>query len=234
MTNRTAVQFWSPGRRAAAYWFVDGLAEIYFGFLLLLPSALFAAAKVLHWQIRGLDKWWGSVLSMFALAAWYLHRPILDFLKARITYPRTGYAHPPSDLLDKNSPEYKILTLGTAQPSDDNVSSFAKRTIPWIWFWMFPMVFLRMTHWGLPVVMCGIATGIYLLHRNSVRPYSLRALLPMVLAGFITAALNLEPDYRMIAPWFICGAWLLGIGTWTLVRYLQAHPKANTGQDGRP
>jgi len=206
--------------------------EIYFGFLLLLPIAIAVAAKKLHWQTSG--RWWGGALSMFALTAWYLHRPILDFLKSRITYPRTGYAHPPSDLLDKNSPEDKILTLRTAHPSDDNVSSFAKCTIPLIWFAMFPMVFLRMTQWGLPVVICGIVTGIYFINRNSVRPYSWRALLPIILAGFITAAIELEPVYRITAPWFICGTWLLGIGTWTLLGYLRAHPKSKAVLDNHP
>jgi hypothetical protein len=232
MENPSAVQIESPGRRAAAYWFVDGLAEMYFGFLLLIPGALVVAANELHWNIYGSGRWWGSWPVMFYMSAYFLHRYVLDFLKARLTYPRSGYAHPPSDLMDKEHPEYKILTLRTAHPSDANVSYFAKRTIPLIWFGMFPMVFLRTTYWGLPVVMSGIAAGIYFLHRDSVRPYSWRALLLMVLAGFLTAALNLDPLYRITAPYFICGAWLLGIGTWTLVGYLRAHPKLDVGQEG--
>ena len=35
MNNNTVEQMESPGRRAAAYWFVDGLPEIAFGFALL-------------------------------------------------------------------------------------------------------------------------------------------------------------------------------------------------------
>jgi hypothetical protein len=230
MKDHTAVQNDSPGRRAAAYWFVDGLAEILFGLFFLIPSALALASKEFRWQ-----NWWiRSVMIALALlgyAIWFLHRRILHFLKVRITYPRTGYARPPSDFPDKNHPHHKILTLDTAKVSDDNVSSFVSHTIPLIcsgWFF----VSLIETRWSLPLVMAGIAVGIYLLNRNEARPYSWGAVLPIVVAGFAAAALDLDPGDHTLMPMIIGGAWLLGIGTWTLVRYLLARPKPNVGLEG--
>jgi len=81
--------------------------------------------------------------------------------------------------------------------------------------------------------MIGIVVGIYFLHRDSVRPYSWYALLPMVLAGFVIAVMKLDPLYQLVAPWGICSTWLLGIGTWTLFGYLRAHPKPHPGQEDR-
>jgi uncharacterized membrane protein HdeD (DUF308 family) len=236
MKYNNAVQIDSPGRRAAAYWFVDGLPEIVFGLFFLFPGMLILAYGEFHWQ----KSWWlgSSVIAMSVLGylIWFLHRRVLDFLKARITYPRTGYAHPPHDFPDKNHPHYKILTLGTAHPADENVSSFVSHTIPLICAGNLFVQLLKLfeTRWGLPLVMTGIAAGIYFLNRNGARSYSWRAVLPIALAGFVAPALGLEPMNRAIVPMVICGAWLLGIGTWTLVHYLRAHPKSDAGREGRP
>lgn len=95
MKNKTAEQINSPGRRAAAYWFVDGLSEIAFG-LVMLIYGVFATVT------GGLDRlnWWmfcGVIVGLVLLFGMYIkHRRILDYLKARITYPRTGYARPPT------------------------------------------------------------------------------------------------------------------------------------------
>jgi hypothetical protein len=78
-----------------------------------------------------------------------------------------------------------------------------------------------------------IAATIYLWNRDEVRSYSWRAVLPIALAGFLAAALNLEPKSRLHVPLVIGGAWLLSMGTWTLVRYLRAHPKVDAGREVR-
>jgi len=139
---------------------------------------------------------------------------------------------PPSDFPDKNHPDYRILTLGTVSPADDNVSHFAGRIIPFICFGVFFGSALE-ARWALPLVMTGTAAGIYFLSRNDVRPYSWHAVLPIALAGFLAAVLDLKPGVRFVLPHAICGTWLLGIGTWTLVRYLRLHPKPEVGQEGR-
>ena len=236
MKYNNAVQINSPGRRAAAYWFADGLPEMLFGLFFLVPSVLILAFEELHWQ-----NWWvSSVIAAMGLLGylmWFLHRRVLNFFKARITYPRTGYAQPPHDFPDKSHPDYKILTLATANPADENVSSFTSRTIPYICggvFFMQLFMQLNETRWGLPLAMTGLAATIYFVNRDEARPYSWRAVLPLALAGFIAAPFDLELMSRTFMPMAICGAWLLGIGIWTLVRYLRANPKPDAGQEGRP
>jgi uncharacterized membrane protein HdeD (DUF308 family) len=231
------VQIDSPGRRAAAYWFADGLPEILFGFFFLIPGALVFVLGELHTQIQQ-HRWIGGLgllVGLLGWALWFVHRPILNFLKARITYPRTGYVHPPVDfpIRGRDNPELKILTPGTSRPADENVSSFTRATIPWMCSGVLFMGFLYTTNWGLPLVMSGIAVGIYFLNRESVRPYSWLAVLPIALAGFIASALNLEPSFRVYAPMLICGIWLLVVGIRTLVGYLRANPKQHLGQEGR-
>jgi hypothetical protein len=57
MKNKTTVQIDSPGRRAAAYWFVDGLPEILFGFYLLIPGLYVLAIVAFRTQIAIQNLW---------------------------------------------------------------------------------------------------------------------------------------------------------------------------------
>jgi uncharacterized membrane protein HdeD (DUF308 family) len=84
-----------------------------------------------------------------------------------------------------------------------------------------------------PLVMSGIAVGIYFLNRDGLRPYSWLEVFPIAVAGFIAAALDLEPGLRIYVPMLICGIWLLVVGMRTLVGYLRANPKPDPGHEGR-
>lgn len=189
-----------------------------------------------EFNLQTQHQWVAVVVAILAWGLWLVHRPVLNFFKARITYPRTGYVHPPADfpVRGRDNPELRILTPGTSRPADDNISSFAGATIPWMCSGVAFMGFLYTTSWGLPLVMSGIAVGIYLLNREGVRPYSWIAVLPIALAGFVASALDLKPDFRIYVPMLICGIWLLAVGIRTLVGYLRDNPKPAPGQDGRP
>lgn len=176
--------------------------------------------------------WVGMIVAqLLFVVIFIMHRRILDSLKARITYPRTGYVRPPVDFPSKHNGPDKILTLGTAV--DENASSFRSHTV---YLFIIACIFLQFleARWSLPLVMTAIAAAVYFWNRDDVRPYSWHAVLPIALAGFIAAGLDLEPMARMFLPLLIGGAWLLGIGTWTLVRYLRTHPKPDAGREGRP
>jgi len=102
--------------RAKEYWSSDGIPALVFGaayivlfleicavlgFLYLLPrvgsswlwlfNSAFVASPV------------GVVLSVLWFALW--HEDIIEFIKARITYPRTGYVAPPSYWTDEDDKE---------------------------------------------------------------------------------------------------------------------------------
>jgi hypothetical protein len=223
----------SPGRRAAAYWFADGLPEIAFG-LVLLAIGLFGVWTAERGRLHRKDWWmWAGMIAsplLFVVMS-TMHRRILDFLKARITYPRTGYVRPPIDFPSKSNSLDKILTLGTAV--DKNVSSFRSHTVYLFVYGALFVQFLPM-RWSLPLVMTAIAAVIHYWSRDDARQYSWRSVLPISLFGFIATGVNLVPMARAFFSLVIIGAWLLVIGTWTLVNYLRAHPKSDTGQESCP
>jgi hypothetical protein len=232
MKDETVTPNASPGRRAAAYWFVDGLPEVAFG----LTMFLFGLWMV--WTIEQDRKnWWilvgGLVATLLFLSMFLMHRRVLDFLKARVTYPRTGYVRPPTDFPSKADSLDKILTLGMAHQVDENTSSFRGHTV-YLFVIGFVCVQFLNARWAIPMVMTAIAAGLYFWNRDDVRPYSWRAVFPIALAGFIAAGFDLKPEARWYVPMVIGGAWLLGIGTWTLIRYLRTHPKPKIGQEGHP
>lgn len=76
--------------RARRYWYVDGLNEIAFGGLCILLGFYFQVQDSLQ-----LSSWLRQILEvglvLFIVALVLLLNKLLNFLKARITYPRSGY-----------------------------------------------------------------------------------------------------------------------------------------------
>lgn len=131
-----------------------------------------------------------------------------------------------------------ILTLGTTHQVDENVSSFRDHAIL---MFIVGSAIMRLSpiHWALsfwmlPLVMTIVGVNIYFWSHDDVRSYSLGAVLPIAAGGFIAAGFDLTEEACCYAPIVIGGVWLLGIGSWTLFRYLRAHPKPNSGEEGRP
>jgi hypothetical protein len=207
MSNRTAEQIDSPGRRAAAYWFIDGLPEIVFGFAMLIPGLCLAWFPARGNPYR--QNWWiwvGLIAAvMLFMVILLMHRRILDYLKARITYPRTGYVCPPADLWNKSIFFTTTLILGTEVEVDKNGSSFLRHTMNLFILGFVLVGFLR-SRWLLALVMPGIAAAVYFRNRDDVRPYSWRAVLPIALAGIIAADLYLTPKALCLVPLLTGGA----------------------------
>lgn len=80
----------TAGRRAARYWNIDGLAELYIGlFWLCIPLYLYAAT-----HLAKSSPWYKVLIigGMLAMVAGPLaSRWLLSVTKRRLTYPRTGY-----------------------------------------------------------------------------------------------------------------------------------------------
>src|SRR5579863_3579434 len=81
-------------QRAWDYWFADGLTNVVAGLGCLLMS--FCLLYPPHWPPKLLP------LAPWALAVWFYaavqlkHRQIVEWIKYRTTYPRTGYARTPA------------------------------------------------------------------------------------------------------------------------------------------
>jgi len=82
-------------QRAWDYWFTDGLTNLIVGTGCVLLS--FCILYPPHWPPSPLRfGLWALALFLY-LSLNLRHRHILEWLKARTTYPRTGYAQPPAD-----------------------------------------------------------------------------------------------------------------------------------------
>jgi hypothetical protein len=219
--DNTAVQSDAAGRRAAAYWFIDGLPEIFFGILYLVWGCI-----GLVWGFYLKNPWirWSMVVVVLAfLLLWWKARGILDYFKARLTYRRTGYVRPPADMPDGR---WKMITLGLASPPiDSNVTSFRLRTA---YAFLMASVLVpadpSVTRWSVPMLMALVAVAVYSWNRREAHPYSWQSVLAIALAGLLSAGLEMPPNSRHFIPMLIGGLWLLAHGVPTLVRYLRTYP----------
>ena len=93
-------------RRTIQYWFVDGLAEIAAGLVSLFLAVLFGV-----WQVIFMWRWSLPVILVAGLAVSFGLRFIIQRIKERSTYLRTGYAAPFNLMESKRS---IIITLAFA------------------------------------------------------------------------------------------------------------------------
>ncbi len=156
----------SPGRRASSYWFVDGLPDIVFGLTLLL-----CGATAWLWRMYAPHPWlydfW--LFAAAILLFWWKCRVILDFLKARLTYPRTGYVQPPADFHTHVS--LTSLSLNAERPADENITYFMTRTVMVIFFTIYLSFNPDPPRLLAPAVMAAMAAVLYALNRNLERPF---------------------------------------------------------------
>jgi hypothetical protein len=79
--------------RAWNYWFVDGLTNLVVGVSALLMA--FCLFYPPHWPARPLPvALWATALVSYAVIG-FRHRQIVEWLKAKTTYPRSGYVQSP-------------------------------------------------------------------------------------------------------------------------------------------
>ena len=77
-------------RRAARYWYEDGLAEIGVGLLFLLVAAWFAVEGLA--PAGSLPPWFSALgLPVIVLGGMFAFGLLVRVIKQRLTYPRTGY-----------------------------------------------------------------------------------------------------------------------------------------------
>lgn len=225
MRDQTAIQ--SAGRRAAAYWFVDGLPELGFGVLYLIWSVAGVA-----WGYDPRAPWRKDAVIAAGIAFllfFIWDRRILGFFKARITYPRTGYVRPPADA-GATQPD-PLVSLQRPVAVDENVTHFRLRTA-FLFFLAMQMVELTATAgsgepkwWAVPVMTSIAAVLEYWWNRDEPRRYPGWAVVPIAVAGVLSLAWDLPGKSREYVPLMIGGVWLTAHGLWTLAGYLRANPR---------
>jgi hypothetical protein len=223
-----------PGRRAAAYWFIDGLPELVAGI------GLVALGGGMVWFHQFHPRSWPVRVALLAvglvslLIVFSCHRAITLFLKSRVTFPRTGYVRPPSDWDEVSGRETVIsLGLGEQRAPDQNVTRFRSSTIGVVICGQI-LAGLIGKPIGIPIAMSAVAVLLYVLHRQSERPYHWASVLSLPLAGVGAMFLRMGQDDSPWAAVLIGGAWLAAQGTWTLLGYMRRYPKHATEEMVRP
>lgn len=226
-------------RRAWTYWSADGLPSILIGIgCLTMAFILFADHSRLP---RVLD-----VILLVATLALYSfimisNRQILEWLKARLTYPRTGYVAPPySAGFDRFSFQSVALDLSQAGP-DVPSDLLALRQSRGRWTLLLVLVNVAVTIAALTVaspwicVLLGFTTaGALWWGTRFDKSLSWIVIVGFVLLGFYMAVFAIPPSERlkvMVAGWgslFVLG------GTITFIRYLLAHPSPPSPNEERP
>jgi hypothetical protein len=173
-------------------------------------------------------------ISIGLILLFWKERPILDFLKSRLTYPRTGYVQPPKDRQEPlwgGTSTPIALSLRPGMPPDENVTHFQTRTMMVILLWCY---FLTQNQWergytllAMPV----LAAALYVGNRKSERRFRWWSALLLALTGplllWIGVPLHLQP---LLLP-LLAGLWLVAEGGFRLAVYLRAnpHPRASEG-----
>jgi hypothetical protein len=226
MTAKPAVSY---GRRAASYWFVDGLPETLFGLALFAASGL-----AVLWGLYMPKPWskfdWMVVYAGFLLY-YFTERRFLDFLKGRFTYPRTGYVQPPEES------EWRVETLTTLRlrpdpPAKENVTFFRRRTVtPIVLFFVLFWANGNPTgRWLVPLVTSALAVTLYIVNRRSERPYRWWSALILALTGLVFLWVDVPETFQRSLPFLLAGAWLMAQGAYTLVRYRRTNPFPATAE----
>ena len=230
-------------RRSWHYWFADGLPSLVTGvgclliaFSMLYPrhhsKSLFRAVLTLTAAVL-----YGVIL--------IFQRPILDWLKARITYPRTGYVSPPYFAEDPAPPpELTTLSLhgADAQSLEDDVRLHADPkhrlwiTVALTLVAVVPTMFVR-SPWICSATGVLLAAALWFGARHEQR------LSWIVLGGFPIVGFWMSIFFSpaIIGPeriaYFLAGAGALFFldGAVSLLRYLRRNPQPSSAQNaGHP
>jgi hypothetical protein len=239
MENDSAGPTPSYAQRAAAYWSVDGLPEILRGLTFVI---LFAVPCL--WRIYAPAHWprAGALISFTGLFLYFFgaERIVLDFLKSRITYPRTGYVQPPEQdwfgsrtpvpLSLRPSQPYFLSTFSPSPTVSENATSFWPGNVrPLLGFSVLCMFGQDLLgHWLVPIAMPALAVTLYVVNRNSERPYSWWWALILALTGLVSLWVDVPAALLGWLPFLLAGGWLVALGAYTLVNYLRMNPYPRT------
>lgn len=232
MKDNSSTQSASYGRRAASYWFCDGLPEIFFGTALVIIAAL-----MLLWRLYAPKPWipFDWIIAAVGFLFYYLpERRVLDFLKSHVTYPRTGYVQPPEES-QFHFQTLTTLSLRPDPPAKENVTSFQWRTVGLIFWVVYPFMLESnpLGRWVVPVVVPALAVTLYAVNRRSEHPYRWWSALILALSGLVFLWVDVPAPLQRALPLLLAGAWLLVQGVLTLAHYLRANPDPRAAEGAR-
>ena len=231
-------------KRAWSYWFADGLPNILGGFGCLLLSLAYALLIRFRHTRSPLLVGLAVLLVGIAWVLLFRLRQTLEWLKARITYPRTGYAASPYFTFGQTEPLPADLTMLNLSSADSRgilpAAAVAARALDdrkWqvgITLTVYLAAFLSAAfiHERPVCAALGIAAALLMwrsAHKNERRSWAVVFGLPYAaMLIFIIAGLNPSRLQVERLAFFLAGAGLLLVltGGIMLARYLKHNPAA--------
>lgn len=203
-------------RRVKRYWYTDGIGELIGGGMFILMGVYFALQ-----QLLGQNSTLGGILQasliLVLIGGMYVGRRLINALKTRVTYPRTGYVEYQVD--ERNT---KRRRIGVA------VLAFVISALT--------MVFVRLFEsFDSIVLVTGVAVGLILVFLRAksaglARFYVLGAV--SVLLGLLLSVSKLPNGYSLGLFYGLMGTCFMLSGGLTLRRYLEENPLPAEGQNG--
>ena len=211
-------------RRARDYWDIDGLPALLAGTATVSYGVLWLPTD------HHLPRWWGvALLGLFALLLLSESKRALEWLKSRITYPRTGYVPPPQAGPDAERDPYTIISImkepgaqellepleGRASRRAFEFSDFPFFTLLLLWW------FFSFNSW-IASLSC-LATALWFWWKNKKDPPWFE-IAGAAIAGLLSAILTVSDRSRFCIVLIVFGASSMAKGATLLIRYLLQHP----------
>lgn len=192
-------------RRTRQYWFSDGIVELSVGSLFLFLAAYFYLQHVLpdgSWLLIALQI--GFVFLLFG--GIFLSRSLVDRLKSRLTFQRTGYVS-----YKRASRRQRLVSVGmVCLVAGVNIVIFLATPVSVDW---------------VPAASGLIVGSLWLLSafRVGLLRFYLQAILAYLL-GVILSIVGIEIYYGLTVFYSILGVILVVSGGWVLAVYLRHNP----------
>lgn len=201
-------------RRVRRYWFTDGLGELIGGGMFILMGIYFGLQEYL-----GQNSMLGGILQvslvLVLVGGMYVSRRLINALKARVTYPRTGYVEYQVDDRNLRSRRIWVAVLALA------ISALT-------------MVFVNLFQFFDAIVaVTGVAVGLILITLRAkasgmARFYVLGAI--SIVLGLALSISKLPDGYSLGYFYGLMGLSFLLSGGLTLQRYLAENPLPGDGE----
>ncbi len=231
-------------RRAWSYWFVDGLPNLVAGLISLLLAVAFVLLSHQRHNKSLVLFASAAILTLVYILVFARFRQTIEWLKARITYPRTGYAAPPtftSTLSEPLPADVVMLNLGRSTrpgilPDTEEMIAANQERRWWVMIALiiYAAAFLSAAFVHQPWI-CGVlgviaSLGTWMMTRKNERAsWALAFGLPYAGMFIFTIAGPYNKHLRVDRlGFFLAGAGLMlaATGAVALVRYLKHNPVA--------
>ena len=208
-------------RRARDYWDIDGL-----------PALLAGATTVLlgvTWLPSDSHRPWPGAAFVLWLVAWFFlaeYKGTLEWLKSRITYPRTGYVAPPKAGPDAERDPYTMISI-IKEPGANELETpvegrASRKALDFPFFSLLLLWWLFSFDSWLASLAC-LATALWFWWRNKKDPPWFE-IAGAAIAGVLSAILTVSDRRRFCIVLIVFGVAGMVKGATLLIHYLRQHP----------